>query len=175
MALKTIETTIDGLQFHILQFGGMTGLKLEKRILTLLAPLLKALDSIKDEKEEGESILDKSLDMGTLGNIIQDLLLELDDAKLDKLITDLVARTSVNFVAANGQDGGVQPLHKPEIFNDIFAGKNLTILKLLIEIMKANRFAFFELVGGGMLEIDFLKNLGNKKTQQSKLLGRLVN
>jgi len=152
MALDTIDVEIDGLKFHILQFGGMAGLKLEKRILTLMAPMLKVLDGVKDVSES-------DMDMKGLADAVQSMLLDLDDSTLERLVSNLVEKTSINFVGMNGEDGGVQSLNKEIIFNDVFAGKNLTIIKLLVEIMKANRFAFFELVGGGTLKTNFLKNL----------------
>lgn len=153
--IETKEVNIEDMKFSIQQFHAMTSLKLEKRTLTLLAPLLNIL------KGDKKSMLDEEIDMEVLTSSAQEILLNLDDNVFEEYIKDMVA---FSFVTLENSATPVQ-LNNMQVFNGVFAGKNSVIFKLLFEIMKINKFAFFELVGGGEGIINLSKNMiKSKKT-----------
>jgi hypothetical protein len=142
MELKTEKREIDGLTFHINQFPARKCIKLEKRTITYLAPMLNML--------EGITGLDDEIDFSKIVTGIQDVLLNLNEDTLEQFISDMIASTSVGIKDANGKEK-VLLLNSEDglIFDTVFIGKNITVYKLLLEIMKVNKFAFFELMGGG--------------------------
>jgi hypothetical protein len=140
MELKTIKREIDGLVFYINQFPARKSIKLEKRTITYLAPMLTMLEGFKS--------LDDDIDFTKIIKGIQEVLTNLDEETLEQFIFDMIEFTSVSMKDANGVAKSIS-LKEDGIFDSVFIGKTITVYKLLLEIMKVNKFAFFELMGGG--------------------------
>lgn len=153
MQLKSEKKEIDGLKFEIIQFPARKSLKLEKRTLTYLAPMLSLL--------EGFSSLDNNIDMVHVAKSIQNTLLNLDEEALESFIFAMLETTNIYTKNANGQEQ-ILKINNPEIFDYIFIGKNITVYKLLIEVMRVNKFAFFELLAGSGLLIDIFQSAKQK-------------
>lgn len=139
MELKTEKREIDGLVFHITQFPARKSIKLEKRTITYLAPMLKMLEGFKS--------LDDEVDFSAIVCGIQDVLLNLNEDTLEHFIFAMLEYTSIVIKDGNGKEK-ITKL-EADIFDIVFIGKNITVYKLILEIMKVNKFAFFALMGGG--------------------------
>lgn len=133
------EIKIDENKFVIHQFMVMEAIKLEKKTLQILAPLLNIFKDVKN--------IDQEVNWGQLASSIQEILANVNDDELEEYIQKMFKNTHVYWKT----DGGLQliSLLQKDIFNAVFIGKTINIYKLLLEIMKANNFAFFELWGGG--------------------------
>lgn len=141
MELRTITREIDGLKFYINQFPARKCIKLEKRTITYLAPMLNMLDGIKD--------LESDIDFSKIVKAVQEVLLNLDENTFENFIHDMVEYTTVEMKNEDGKSVRAVSLHDDTIFDVVFVGQNKTVFLLLLEIMKVNKFAFFELMGGG--------------------------
>lgn len=158
MELKTEKKEIDGLIFYINQFPARKCIKLEKRTLTYIAPMLNMLDGISNLNEE--------IDFTKIVNGVQQVLQNLEEEALEQFIFDMIEGTSVGIKNANGKET-ILLLNSENgmTFDTVFRGKNLTVYKLLLEIMKINKFGFFELLGGGGLKIDILSSMISSQKQ----------
>ena len=143
MELKTIKKEIDNLTFYINQFPARKCLKLEKRTITYLAPMLTMLDGIKS--------LDDEIDFSKIVKGVQQVLTNIDESALEQFIMDMAEYTSVEIKNTDGK--AISNTMLRECFDTVFIGKNITVYKLLLEIMKVNKFAFFEFMGGGGLNL----------------------
>ena len=145
MELKTITKTIDDLKFYINQFPARKSIRLEKKTITFISPMLGMLDDFKS--------LDKEVDLSKIANSIQKTLSEIDDTEFENYLTEMVEYTSVELKNENDKSVVTLPLSDMKNFDAAFIGRNLTVYKLLVEIMKENKFGFFELVGGKGLNL----------------------
>jgi len=142
MELKTEKKEIDGLIFYINQFPARKCIKLEKRTLTHIAPMLNMLDGISNMNDE--------IDFTKIVNGVQQVLQNLEEEALEQFIFEMIGGTSVGIKNANGKETIIMlNSENGQIFDTVFRGKNLTVYKLLLEIMKVNKFGFFEFMGGG--------------------------
>jgi len=151
------KCVIDGMEFTVQQFPARTCLKLEKRTIAILAPILNILDSEKKvptkKKVSAVNPLDAEINFPKMATAIQEILTSLDDASFDLYISDMMKNV---FVIENGQPVQLTM----EKFDHLFVGKSIVVYKLLVEIMRINCFALFELMGGGWSKIT--NTLGNQ-------------
>jgi len=147
--LKTITKEIDGMKFFINQFPARKALRLEKRTITYLAPMLSILEGMKS--------LDTEIDFSKIINGVQKTLSNIDEIALESFINDMFELTTVE-INLNGKLTNFI-LNKNDDFDFVFRGKTLAVYKLLIEVMRANNFLFFELMGGGGLETGILSKM----------------
>jgi len=155
--IETIEKKIDGLTFKIQQFPAMKGVRLEKRTMTILTPLLGLFDDFKG--------LDSEVDLSKLANVFQDILVNLEEEFFITYVRDMVEYTFIL-----NEKGVPSQLNSDNTFNSTFSAKSLVLYKLLFEIMKVNKFAFFELLGGGGNLIGILQNMTGGKVKKEKKL-----
>jgi hypothetical protein len=142
MQLKSEKREIDGLTFYIMQFPARKCIKLEKKTITYLAPMLTMLEGIKSLEDE--------IDFSKIVIGIQQVLQNLNEDALEQFIFNMIESTSVNIKDDNGVEKSILlNSNNGLIFDTVFIGKNITVYKLLLEIMKVNKFGFFELMGGG--------------------------
>lgn len=141
MELKTEKRKIDDIIFYINQFPARKAIRLEKRTLTFIAPMLKMMDGIKN--------LDDEVNFDRIANAIQEVLLNVDENSLEQYIFDMIEYTSVG-IQENGKEQIIKlDSDNGKVFDNVFRCNSLTVYKLLLEIMSVNKFAFFELMGGG--------------------------
>jgi len=145
--IETIDVNVDGLKFSIQQFTARQALRLEKKTITVLSPVLKVLsdDNVKSIKKNKKSSLDQDIDISKIANVIQEILQNFSDDDFENYVFKMFE----NVICY--EEGSTPTQMTSEIFDRIFVGKNITIYKLLIEVMKANKFSFFGLMGGGLL------------------------
>jgi hypothetical protein len=141
MERKLIKVNIDGIDFKIMEFVWKDSLKLEKKTLSLFAPVLDILGSLESD-EKSKSLLDMKIN--NLGTILQKTLLSMEDPF--DYIREMICCTYY----PKKNKSGIQEvlLDNDEIINEVFHGKTLLAVKLCIEVMKANKFAFIEGLGG---------------------------
>lgn len=147
--IETKRIVIDEVLFEIHQFTARECQKIELMTIKILSPLLNALgDIVKAKKVKLDEI-----DISAFVQPIQEILCGLDEVTYDRYINRIIAETYADFK----QDGSMKPtsLKNEDIFNAVFIGRTILLYKLLIEIMKFNKFAFFGLMGGGgILQMD---------------------
>lgn len=149
---KTI--TIDGMTFQITKLNALPAMQLEKHIMGLLAPIVASLMEI------GKNGLDAKVDFSIIGQAFTQAVGTISDDEYQKIILD-----SLKNVVYLESGKPAQQMDE-NLFNNVFMGKLLVVYKLIFEIMKFNRFCFFELVEGGWLTeiINSSKN-SEKKTK----------
>lgn len=141
MQRKTEKREIDSLIFYINQFPARKAIKLEKKTITYLAPMLSILEGMN---------LDSDIDFSKIVKGVQEVLTNLNEDALEQYIFEMIENTSVSIFNEKKQEQILKlNSENGQIFDLIFTGKTITVYKLLLEIMKVNKFAFFELLGGG--------------------------
>lgn len=145
MSLKTEVRELDGIKFHINQFPARKCKKLEIRTIKILAPLLNILEGVKS--------LDSDIDMGNITKSIKEILMNVDEDVFDQYMMDMVESTTAEIPNSKDKEQKFFYLKDEKSFDFVFIGKGTTIYKLLVEIMKVNKMFFFELLGGGGLNL----------------------
>lgn len=158
--IKTIEKEIGGLKFYIQQFAARKGVKLERKTLLLLLPVLNTAKSSNDQedlKKKIKKIDDQNNFKAGLNFIdaLKDILQNMSEEDFMKYILEIISDTSVEFVNDFSEknvnsSGKLTNLNDVNIFDNIFAGKYYILYELIFEIMRANNFAFLEVLGGGL-------------------------
>jgi hypothetical protein len=147
-AFKDIQ--IDGMKFQMYPLKGFTALRLDKKVVTLLLPVLGGLDN-----------LDKQIDLKTVFNGFAESLEKLSDVEFQKFVSDLLSTTQYL------PEGKPPQEITPDVIDSAFRGKILVIYKLLFEVMGYNQFTPFVLVGGGGLGTD-ITSIFKKLTEQEE-------
>lgn len=147
------KIVIDGMNFRIDHFPARVSMKLEKRTTAFVAPLTGILKGVNFSKG-----LDSEIDLSLIGEAIKSVLDNLTESEFEDYIMDMIENT---FYLEKTERGKEVPkyLNNQGIFDEVFAGKNLSVYKLLFEIMKWNGFSFLALVGGGGNIAGMLKKL----------------
>ncbi len=157
---ELVPVTIDGIKFKIMQFVWKESLRLEKKSLFILAPILDLLGELKGVKETS-SLMDLKLD--NLGGILQKALMALDDPF--DYITEMIKLCYYPKKNKNGIQEIL--LDNEQDINECFHGKTITAIKLCIEVMKVNKFAFIEGLGGIGSITGIFKNIISETMESS--------
>lgn len=151
MSIETIKVIIDGNNFYIQQFKFEDTVILETITASLLSPALDMLEGLKE--------LDQDIDLANLGATLQKILFSLRKENPFDFIKKMVKNTFWE-----GEKGEKIQLNNDGAVNRVFHGKTIMCMRLLVEIMKANKFAFIEgLVGRGLNITDILKKASGKE------------
>lgn len=127
---KTI--TIGTMEFQLNPLKGFTALKLDKKVISLMLPLI-----------EGVENLDAKIDLGKALSGLAGALDNLEEKEYEKFIIDLLS--TVIFTPP-----GDTPKQIDKNVIDInFQGEAITLYKLMFEVMRYNNFTPFVLVNGG--------------------------
>lgn len=136
MAERVKEYELDGRTYQINKFPLRQGLRLDKKVVALITPVLKGLGEMSKEEQE------EDVSLAMLADGIHDVLTELDDDLFEKFVLELLSSTLlVNQGAANIPISGANL--------DLCFDKYTSIYKLIFEVMKFNKFTPFEMVEGG--------------------------
>lgn len=128
------EVNIDGENFKLTPLPTFTALKLNNKILALIAP---AFAAVKDFD------LDAEINLGDILDALSISLMNLKDEDFVKFIVGMCSTVIYEPV-------GKQVMQMNEsVIDKEFKGKLLTIYKLLFEIMKYNKLGPFGLWGDG--------------------------
>jgi len=104
------------------------------------------------------------MDLKRLGSILRKVLLSFRKEDPFAYAKKMLAQTFFH-----DSEKGNLLLDNIQNINAVFTGKTLTCMKLLIEVMKANNFAFIEGLGGkGINLIGFLTQMQTKQTSSEK-------
>ena len=137
--IKAEEVTIDGERFNIMPFPWDETLELDTTTMSILAPALDMLGNFKG--------LDEEFDLSGLGGVLQKVLVALKKENLFSYILSMTKNTHWFDKEAPTQ------LSSKKVLDKAFRGKTMMAIKLLIEIMKVNKFAFIEGVAGSGLNL----------------------
>lgn len=141
--LAPLDITIDETTFQTKGLAPVDVLRLDKTILGLIAPALSGLKVIDGK-------LNIEFDKSAAG--LANLLIQLPDDILVTFLVKLFSRT-----VWVGVQGAVE-LKSEKAINAAFAETTvLSIYKLAFEIMRYNKFSFFEKMGSGS---EILKTFG---------------
>jgi len=160
MELKTITKNIDGVEFLINQFPARQAERLELRTVKYFSPLIEVLEGIKSLDLEAE------VDFSKIVSAIKNTLVSLNENEVENYITEMVSFTGAKLVS-----DGKETIYNLKMDNDydaVFRGRSLTLYKLLLEIMRANKMFFFELLGGGGNLIGIFQKM-MPKTKKSEI------
>jgi hypothetical protein len=148
-----LNVTIGGMEFQLLPMPIMEAWKWDRKIMQILAPLIKSLSGMKEadvsaepDSEDEEVTEEKSpdVDFSSVAGAITDALTALSDAELESLVkgmTKYANRIDCNPPIQLGSNTGVEKAfadHGP-----------IEVYKLLFEIARYNKFSPFALAGGG--------------------------
>ncbi len=151
--LETKDIEIEGHRFQLRPLPVLKAARLDKKVITVLAPILGTVKSLDDEINIEKAV--KS---------VMDALSSLSDAEYEAFIIDLCS--TVVYTAP-----GQQPIELGSSdINKIFVGELKTLYKLMFEVMRYNKFSPFGLVEGGNVTsiMSFLGEQKEKETTSGK-------
>ncbi len=122
---KTETRVFDDMAVTVQQLPAMRGVKLSRKLMTVAAPVVGALQGLS---------LDK--DVSTLGDAVAKALEQFSEKDLDELIRTLLETAKVE------TEGRIAPLMP--LFDGLFAGKILTVYKVVAFALEVNFADFFE-------------------------------
>lgn len=149
---KNIE--IKEMKFQLNPMPALKALRLDKKILSLLTPLMGGIKSLD---------VDKALDLKVMADSISEAVQNLGDAEWEKLVLDFLSE-----VTYTGKGGTMASdlLDNTSTINNVFSEDFTFIYKLIFEVMKYNKFSPFKLVGGGFGIEKILTSLNPTKVQK---------
>lgn len=148
--LEPKDLELDGRQFKLNPLKGFKAMRLDKKVVSLLLPVLKGVKDLDSEINIGEAL-------GGFSQALDDM----KDSEYEKFVVDLLS--CVQYFPE-----GKPPieLDRTTIDNE-FMGNSLLLYKLMFEVMKYNQFSPFALVsqaGNGTQKINISALLtGNQK------------
>ena len=128
---------------------------LDKRVLSLLAPLLAGLKGVKPDATEE----DVELDFEAISRGLQDALGNFSDTDYEKFVNDLL-----QYVTVKTNNGALACNDSRAI--GVFSGNLQLIYKLMIEVMRFNKFTPFALVDSGVGIRGIVTSLVPQSTQK---------
>lgn len=139
--LEIVDVEIDGIKFQIQEFSWKKSLKIQKKLLNILTPVLDVLSLNANEEEEedkNESFLDK-LEIKNLGSAVRKCLLSIDDPF--ELFKEVF---SSSYVIKTNESGASVPvvLDNDELLQETFHKKTLSAFKLIFQVLKVNELVF---------------------------------
>lgn len=152
--------TIDGIEFYFQPLPAFTALKLDKQIISLIAPALGGLDSLDNLS------LDTDINLKVITQGIGKALDSFDSEEYEKFILSLLSFTL--HIPGDGKNTP-QPIDKQK-FDQLFTGNLQTVYKLIFAVMKYNKFLPFVLGEGGPGMKKILSLL--EKTKKEKVNGK---
>lgn len=150
------EITLDGERFYMQPLPLLRALCLDKKILTLIAPIVGSMDL------SGIS-LDAEIEFDKIFESASTVLGKLSDEEFEKLVLDLLRSTLYI------PEGETQQEITSKVLNTVFSGNLLLIYKLMFEVMRFNKFTPFAMAGGGNLTSKIGGFLNQKKIQKKNL------
>ena len=139
--IEPARKNIEGHAFVINGLPLLRALSLDKKISSLLLPIFSGVKSL------GDNALDEEFDLSAVVEGIQKGLGTLSDSEYEKIIVDLLA--CVQYLPSGAE---VVELTDAAILNKHFQGKMNIIYKLIIEVMRVNKFLPFALMEGGKVQ-----------------------
>lgn len=158
---KRIE--IDGMSFQLVRLPAMKALRLDKKIVALLIPVISGIDN-----------LDAEVDFAKLAGGVSEGLRALDDNDFMALVKDLLA-----YVTYLPEGGAPIDLNNEAAINTAFQSGLMPIYKLIIESMRYNKLSPFGFMEDGSLA-NIIPSSGaagsatKKSTNKSARLGSLL-
>ena len=128
--LTTLTKTIGDQEFTFMGMPPMTVLKLSRKVLTVLSPLIGGLDDL-DVKAD--------VNMESLAKAVTTALTTLSDSDLSNLVQSTLA-----YVQWTGPEGvGVVELGKESTINQAFTGNFELMIQVVLESWRFNKFPPF--------------------------------
>jgi hypothetical protein len=140
---KTIE--MDGLKFQLHPMPSLKALRLDKKVIELLIPILGGVKELS---------FDAEIDLGKATDALSESLRRMDDSEFEKFAVDLLS--SAVYLPV----GGAPQEMNAETINSVFQGRISLMYKMIVEIMRYNKFSPFELVGDGNVVQRILSSTG---------------
>lgn len=146
--IKKKDAEIDGHEFTIYDMPTIDKMKLDKRVVSLIAPALSGL--------EGAESLDFDIDFKAMAQAISSALKELSDNDFENLILKLFSNVQYK------KNNQVYEFRNKENINK-FDGKIMSLYKLAIEVMRFYEFTPFALAADGSAMTKTHSSKGPKK------------
>lgn len=126
---------IDGMSFQMVRLPAMKALRLDKKIVALLIPVISGIEN-----------LDAEVDFAKLASGVSDGLSALDDSDFMTLVKDILAH-----VTYLPEGGAPIDLNNEAAINAAFQDGVMPIYKLIIESMRYNKLSPFGFMEDGSL------------------------
>ena len=152
--LEPKNITIEDKEFNLNPLKIRTALRLDKKVISLILPLL---GGVKD--------LDSEINLGSALGKFSESLNALPDNEYEAFTNELFS--TVTYLPK-----GEAPVELNQAMDIAFQGNITSVYKLMWEIMKYNKFSPFELMAGGLGTLTTLispKNTENEKSTGDKL------
>ena len=138
MAIETRNKTIDGMKITVSQFPGVTGFKMQAKLLKYFSPLLAIFKSGDGEA----SLLDREINLDSVMQFSESLC---NDGALE-FVFELLQLTRIDGVEMS-----------ETLFNEKFAGKLPTMYKILWFVLEVNFKSFLDINGIGKILSGIIK------------------
>jgi len=147
--LEPKKIKIEDKEFQLQPLKVMVALRLDKKVITLLLPLLS---NVKD--------LDSEINLGSALGKFAESLQNLPDDEYESFMKDLFS--TVTYLPKKGI-----PVELSEAMDSAFQGNITAMYKLAWEVMKYNKFSPFELMAGGLGNLTTLISKENTPNEEN--------
>ena len=135
--VKNVE--LDGLEFQLSPLPIRSALRLDKKLVEILAPILAKL------VDGGQDLL--KMEIQSVAVAIQAGLASIDDNEFVTFVLDCLSTTSCI-------TGKVTLLNSEKALGEVFSGNLMGIYKLVFEVCRFNKFTPFALGGLGLKSLE---------------------
>ena len=137
MAIEVREEQIDGHHVQVTQFPATRGLQVSIAVAKTVGPALGAIANTVMASKGGKGLLDTDISSGAIEQAIQALVEHLDERQTPDLMMRMLEGVRIDGQAVDRTT-----------FDMLFAGSYTLLFKVLVFVVKANRF--FDLGAIGM-------------------------
>ena len=147
MAIKTVEETIDGMEYSSTTLPARKGKAVLVKIAKLIGPSFAGLmgstaGAVKQDGEVDEDKLNAGLEGGNMLKVVQALADSLDDKKIEALIFEILQSTVRRDPTADKPQW--QEVSKPHVFDEVYAGNFAEMFKAIFFALKVSLGSFFD-------------------------------
>jgi hypothetical protein len=154
-----ITSILPDTTFHITPFDVIKALRLEKKVMSVLLPAAGGFLQNQDLSK-----LDSEVDFSKIFTGLIDGLEKLSDDDYTKMITDMFTNVQVDMPGHPIMD-----LRVEKNINTVFTQNLLGVYQLFFEVMRVNKFSFFELLEKlAGIEMNLTNISGKQKVKMKK-------
>lgn len=160
------RVTIDGIEFSIYKLPLLEAMTLDKKVTELLLPILSGLTNLsKLNLDEDLTNIDLS-QFGGLFSLVSEAIGKMNENEFISFVQKMCKTTQA-------VKPGLPPVELSDYNSfDKVMDSPLTVYKLLLEIMRVNKFSPFELAGAG-LGTKIMSTFGKETETEKELIKNL--
>jgi hypothetical protein len=162
--IEKIDNIIPGVIFHIRLLPVNKALLLDRKTSLMIFPAIGSFLGKNTTLNNISKIMDMKIDFHKVMEGLVEGLSSLNDSEYEKYILDMFSGITVDESGKPAIE-----LNSMENLNKVFQKRLLSIYRLLVEVMRLNKFSFFELVEKmGGLDMSQINGLDSVEKDKKK-------